>query len=338
MHKTSLEVYRCPATRSRLRIDGNASLDIETVSDGMVVGEEGHAYANRDGIPDFTHPPALPEDAQATRAAYDGNAEVYDEYVPLTFSTFGAREWDERARLVDLTKIEPGQTVLEVGCGTGRDSTVILNRLGDRGRLFVQDLSPGMLAKCRERLSSVGSPVRVEYACSNACHLPMEDNAVDRLFHFGGVNNFPDIKQAFSEFARVVRPGGRIVVGDESMPPWLRETEFAKTLMNSNPLYRAELPLNALPVSARNVELHWIIGGVFYAFAFDVEDGEPIADFDFPIPGARGGTHRTRYHGQLEGVSEETKALAHKAREALGVSMHDWLDDVVRQAARKALK
>ena len=48
--------------------------------------------------------------------------------------------------------------------------------------------------------------------------------------------------------------------------------------------------------------------------------GEPPADFDFEIPGPRGGTRRTRHLGQLEGVKPETKELAHKAREKLAAS------------------
>ena len=66
--------------------------------------------------------------------------------------------------------------------------------------------------------------------------------------------------------------------------------------------------------------------------------GEPPADFDFPIPGPRGGTYRTRYLGQLEGVKPETKALAMQAREKLGISAHDWLDAIVRREAERVLK
>jgi hypothetical protein len=52
----------------------------------------------------------------------------------------------------------------------------------------------------------------------------------------------------------------------------------------------------------------------------------------------RGGTHKTRYYGNLEGVRPETKELAIRAREALGVSMHEWLDSVVEKEALKVLK
>jgi len=88
-----------------------------------------------------------------------------------------------------------------------------------------------------------------------------------------------------------------------------------------------------MPIEARDVCLRWVIGGVFYLIDFKVGAGAPDADFDFEIPGPKGGSYRTRYLGQLEGVKAETKRLAEQAREKRGVSMHQWLDEVVRQAA-----
>jgi hypothetical protein len=77
---------------------------------------------------------------------------------------------------------------------------------------------------------------------------------------------------------------------------------------------------------------------VFYLIDFRVGEGEPTGNFDFEIPGPRGGTYRSRYLGQLEGVKVETKRLAEQAREKKCISMHDWLDEVVRQAALKDLE
>jgi SAM-dependent methyltransferase len=181
------------------------------------------------------------------------------------------------------------------------------------------------------------SQVPIEFARATGYYLPFRDDYFDAVYHMGGLNTFADIKRAFSEMARVTRPGGRIVIGDESMPPWLRDTQFGKILMNSNPAYRHEPPFADLPVEARNVVLRWIVGGVFYAFEFEVGTGEPPADFDFEIPGRRGGTHRTRFYGQLEGVTPEAKALAERARSKSGKSMHRWLTDAILQASRREL-
>jgi hypothetical protein len=77
---------------------------------------------------------------------------------------------------------------------------------------------------------------------------------------------------------------------------------------------------------------------VFYLIDFIVGDGPPTGNFDYPIPGPRGGTLRSRYLGQLEAVTLETKELAHKAHTKRGLSMHDWLESVVKEAALKELK
>jgi SAM-dependent methyltransferase len=171
----------------------------------------------------------------------------------------------------------------------------------------------------------------------NGLYLPFADGSLDAVFHFGGINMFSDVRGGLAEMTRIVRPGGRVVVGDESVPPWLRDTEFGQILMNSSAHYRSPLPLEAIPIEARDVVIEYILGGVFFLISFTVGVGTPAADFDFEIPGARGGTHRTRYLGQLEGVTTEAKALAQRAREKRGISMHHWLDEVVRAAARRDL-
>jgi hypothetical protein len=64
----------------------------------------------------------------------------------------------------------------------------------------------------------------------------------------------------------------------------------------------------------------------------------PYADLDFEIPGPKGGTHRTRYYGHIEGVSQEAREMATLARKVSGKSMHRWLDDAIKAAAQKELK
>jgi SAM-dependent methyltransferase len=163
--------------------------------------------------------------------------------------------------------------------------------------------------------------------------LPFPDNYFNAVYSFGGLGEFSNITKSLKEMARVTKVGGKIVVGDESIPPWLRDTEFAKILSTTNAQFLAPLPLKNMPVEARDVCLRWVIGGVFYLVDFKVGKGEPDANFDFEIPGPRGGTYRTRYEGALEGVTKDAKELAYKAIQKKGISMHKWLDEVVRKAA-----
>jgi ubiquinone/menaquinone biosynthesis C-methylase UbiE len=305
------------------------------VTSGVLISPSKHRFPIRNGVPDFVYPFDLPLVDRKSLQQSEERANAYDRYLPLTFSTYGEDEQAVRNAMIDKLDLRPGSAVLETGAGTGRDSEIIARRLGTNGRLYIQDLSPSFLARNIERLRD--TPVRVEPALANGYYLPFADNSFDACFSFGGINAFADVKRAFAEMARVTRPGGKVVVGDESMPPWLRDTEFGKILMNSNPEFVYPLPLDKLPVEARKTRLEWIIGGVFFVIDFVVGEGEPFADLDFPIPGVRGGTHRTRYYGQLEGVTAETKRMAYEARARTGKSMHQWLDEVVRDAARRDL-
>jgi hypothetical protein len=76
------------------------------------------------------------------------------------------------------------------------------------------------------------------------------------------------------------------------------------------------------------------LGGCFYLIDFKVGDGPPPVDIDLPHKGWRGGTMRTRYYGRLEGVTPEARKMAIEAAKAKGVSVHKWLDSLVREAAR----
>jgi ubiquinone/menaquinone biosynthesis C-methylase UbiE len=326
--------YVDPVTHERLTLTEAVRAGNE-IRSGVLTSPAGHRFAIVDGIPNFIYPFELPESDRISLQMSEDRADAYDRYLPMTFSTYGEDEQVVRNAMADKLKLQPHHVVLETACGTGRDSEIIAKRLGPQGKLYVQDISPSFLRLNIERHK--GSPTHVEPALANGYFLPFADNSFDAYFHFGGINSFGDIKKAFAEMVRVTKPGGKVVVGDEAMPPWLRNTEFGKILMNSNPEFRYEIPLDKLPVEARKTRVEWIIGGVFYLIDFVVGEGEPEADLDFPIPGVRGGTHRTRFHGQLEGITLEAKKLAYEARAKSGKSMHQWLDEVVREAAARDL-
>ena len=333
MRRSAAEFYRDPETRSELKLQTERE-DRDVVLEGALVSPSGKSYPIRNGIPDLSFPPALVEAEDRARSFYEARVDDYDRYLHLTFEKFGESEDAVRDFMTGRLNLKPDDRVLEVGCGTGRDSVHIARRI-PRGSLFCQDLSPKMVAAARERLKD--SAAAVEFSVASASYLPFEDKSFGAVYQFGGVGEFGDVARFFREAVRVTNVGGRIVVGDESMPPWLRDTEFAKVLTFTNPQYDAPLPLQHLPLEARDVHLQWVIGATFYLLDFTVGEGPPKADLDFPIPGPRGGTLRTRYYGQLEGVTPEAKALAHKARDRANVSMHDWLEKTVRDAARAQL-
>lgn len=334
MRIASTSVYVSPQSHQYLSVKVKEQVGEEIVNGNLSSLSDGE-FAINQGIPDFTYPRNLaPLDARA-RDFYEERIDSYENNLHLTFRILGDDEITVRTTMIDALQLEPSCKVLEIACGTGRDTVLIAGRLGSSGQLFCQDISPGMVRFCREKLNAVGASV--ECSVANACYLPFPNHYFDAVYSFGALGEFSDIRRSLVEMVRVTKVGGRIGVGDESMPPWLRATTFSKILTTTNPQYSAEVPLGVMPVEARDVRLRWFIGGVFYYIDFVVGEGEPKANFDLEIPGARGGTLRTRYEGQLEGVTPEAKALAQQVVTKKGVSMHAWLDTVVREAAQKDL-
>jgi SAM-dependent methyltransferase len=175
----------------------------------------------------------------------------------------------------------------------------------------------------------------LHYSISNATYLPFPDEFFDAVFHFGGFNEFSDGKRAAAEFARVTKHDGTVLFGDESVGPWLRDAEFGKIVTTNNPLFSHRLPLDAIPVCARDVNVRWIMANCFYVITFRKGDGPPPLDLDLPHKGWRGGTMRSRYFGVMEGVTPEAKELARKAAASAGLNIHEWLDNLVRKQAHE---
>lgn len=307
------------------------------IESGKFVTHDGHEFEISAGIPDLTWPKTLAQIDEETRETYDNLAKNYDKFADFPFRTFLTCEQEVREKMTDQLAVRPDSCVLEIGAGDGRGSEIIAQRLGPEGKLFIQELSPSFLSKAVQRLERYTEEIDIEYAVANAIYLSFDDNTFDAAHHFGGINTFSDQARCLKEMVRVVKPGGKIVVGDESMGPWLRDSSFGKIMMNSNPLLRYEIPLNDLPLEARDVKVEWVMMGAFFVLEFTVGEGEPEPDYHIPIPSKRGGTHWSRYFGHLEGISDETKKLAYAAREKSNKSMHDWLDEVVKQAASKQL-
>ena len=320
--------FVCPQTLKRLK-------SIEKDGQKKLVTDDGIEYGFVNDFPNLIYPRILELKEKNTLEFYENRAEVYDKFLYQTFKTHNEDETAIRNGFIDKLNISSNSKVLEIACGTGRDSELIARRLGSKGKLVLQDISQSMLNICEQKLATIN--IDKIFCLSNAAYLPFPDNYFDATYSFGGLGEFPNIKRSLSEMVRVTRIGGKIVVGDESMPPWLRDTYFSKVLTKTNPQFMAEVPLKDIPVDARKVILQWVIGGVFYLMDFEVGNGEPTGNFDYVIDGIRGGTLRTRFEGELEGVTREAKDLAYKAAKSKGLSLHAWLDTLVKEAAKKDL-
>lgn len=333
--------FRCPRSGSTLELVEPVMRGSEVVL-GKLVSREGSVYPIEDGVPNFVDAALLTEIEAHTKSEYDRVAEeIYDVAVDWQFASVYEDENAVRESMVDMLALTPKDAVLEVGCGTGRDSFRLARRLGEAGRLHMQDLSPGMVRACVRKMGEVGKSTRfvcaLDYSVSNATALPFPDDFFDAVFHFGGFNQFGDLRKGAAELTRVARKGGRVVFGDEAVAPWLKGTEFEAIVTTNNALFKVEAPLSVLPEGARNVTVRWIMGNCFYVIGFEKGSGPPPLNLDLPHKGWRGGTMRSRYFGVLEGVTVEAKAVAKQAAAKAGLSVHEWLDRLVKSEAAALL-
>ncbi len=298
MKKESAKKYFCPYSKNPMTLAVSQEFDSEVI-DGLFSTPAGKEYPVRDGIPRLISEDdeVFSDEERRENEYYEATAREYDHIMDWMFESFGENEDDVREKMVGLLSIKPGSRVLETGSGTCRDSVHIAKKLHGKGEFFIQDLSPSMLSIGRDRMrSALGkTDVEPEFFVGNAVHLPFENGYFDAAFHFGGLNVFTDRKAAIAEMARVVKPGGKVVFGDEGLAPWHREAEYGKILMNSSKLYAHDAPIDLLPESARDVALRWVIGNAYYLIEFTVGVGAPHLEMDMVIPGKKGGTHRTRW-------------------------------------------
>ena len=267
---------------------------------------------------------------------FENKAPIYDKYQHLSFDTFCLDEDTVRRSLIKKINFVSGMKVLELSAGTGRDSVLIKEMMDSKSSLFVQDISIDMLKVLKGKFKEE----EVFITQSNASKLPYKSIVFDAVYSYAGVGMsiYSDTKHLMKEIVRVCKKGAKVVIGGLSMAPWLYDSEFGRVLINHNSHYANRLNLEALPVEARNVTLSWILNGAGFCIEFEVGDGAPEADFDFDIPGERGGTLRTRYYGKLEGVSPEVKKLAYEARKIKDISMYEFLNEAISVAAKKIIE
>ncbi len=158
-------------------------------------------------------PGTLPEDR--VRGMFDRIARVYDRM--NTVMTAGLDErWRERA--ADLAAAAPGGRALDVACGTGDLALALARRVGPAGEIVGIDFSPGMLDEARRKAAMLDGALGITYEQGDAMSLPHLDDAFDAATVGFGARNFADLGRGLAEMARVVRPGGRVVVLEITTP------------------------------------------------------------------------------------------------------------------------
>jgi ubiquinone/menaquinone biosynthesis C-methylase UbiE len=123
-----------------------------------------------------------------------------------------------RARLRDALAPRPGETMLEVGPGTGYYTLAAARWIGPSGRLHIVDVQQEMLDHTMRRAAADGIE-NIEPRRADARRLPYDDDAFDAAFLVTVLGEVPDQDAALRELRRVLRPGGRLVVGELCVDP-----------------------------------------------------------------------------------------------------------------------
>jgi SAM-dependent methyltransferase len=114
------------------------------------------------------------------------------------------------ARALAVLNAQPGERVIDVGCGCGDTALAIARAAGPRGRVLGVDISAPMLARARERAAAAGL-AQASFVLADAQTHALPAGAFDALFSRFGVMFFETPGAAFANLARALRPGGRAV-------------------------------------------------------------------------------------------------------------------------------
>ena len=112
-----------------------------------------------------------------------------------------------------LGRIEPGEVVLDLGCGAGTDLLIAAQMTGPTGRAIGVDMTATMLTRVRESAAEMGL-TNVELHETLIEQLPLEDASVDVVISNGVLDLVPDKEAVMDEIDRVLRPGGRVQFAD----------------------------------------------------------------------------------------------------------------------------
>jgi len=176
-------------------------------------------------------------------------------YAAQDWITFMGRHDAIRRRAVDQSGSGPGDRVLEVACGTGRNFRYVEQRIGPKGRLVGLDYSDEMLAAARD-LSRQRGWSNVKLVQGDAAILDVGDEAFDAVVSVLGMSAIPDYVAAIERCRDVLRPGGVLSICDAR--------PFTGALRIINPLVRAVYTSSAAwdPNRDMPAQMHRVFGNV----------------------------------------------------------------------------
>jgi len=152
---------------------------------------------------------------EAIKSQMEKMVSSYDSYMRNV--TLG-REAALRQTTLDLAPVRPGDSILEVGCGTGTLTLAAKRQAGPAGKVYGIDLIPGMIEASRRKAAEAGQEITFQEGSME--HIPFPDSQFDvvlcsfMIFHMSEETR----RKGIAEVQRVLKPGGRLLVLDLAMP------------------------------------------------------------------------------------------------------------------------
>ena len=157
-------------------------------------------------------------DRSAVAALYRRRARHYN-FTANLYYLMGFREWAYRKRAVRSLRLARGDTVVEIGCGTGLNFPLLERAVGPEGRIIGVDLTDAMLDQARRRVTRHGWR-RVELVHADAARFAFPSRVAGILSTFA-LTLVPEFDAVIQRGAEALRPGGRWVVADLKLPAGL---------------------------------------------------------------------------------------------------------------------
>lgn len=167
---------------------------------------------------------SVEEKAPRVKAVFESVAGKYD--IMNDLMSFGIhRLWKHYT--VSLSKMRPGDKVLDLASGTGDLAKRFSQRVGPKGTVILSDINEAMLSVGRENMLNAGLCGNLQYVIANAECLPFRRNMFDCVSIAFGLRNVTDKAKALKSMYQVIKPGGRVLILEFSHP----------TLPGLKPLY-----------------------------------------------------------------------------------------------------
>lgn len=165
------------------------------------------------------------------------------------------REGAFRERLVEMARLKPGESVLDVGCGTGTQAIAAKRRVGATGQVYGIDASGEMIELAKKKATDFDADVNFQTAITEA--LPFPDNSFDVVFSTLMLHHLPRAarEQCAREIYRVLKPEGRVLAVDFAAAANKRKGVFAH-------LHRhGHMPLENILTLLKSAELNVVESG-----------------------------------------------------------------------------